>query len=114
MFIRLDHAETYNRFLQMDGTSTMDKERQALLYVIAGCRELGDRVNYFYDFDERVVRPESFAEVDLSGGTRSLLELAFNLFNNYSCRTVVDLFASMDGKNKRLAVEGIKIRFGMI
>lgn len=39
--------------------------------------------------------------------------LAFNLYNNYECGTIVDLFANLDERNRQMAVEAIKIRFGV-
>jgi hypothetical protein len=48
----------------------IDKERHALFYVIAGCLDLWVKEYCFYDFEERVIRPDNFVEVDLSGGIR--------------------------------------------
>ena len=113
MFLFPEHQERYEQFIKQDKTHPKDRERQALLYVLAGCKDLGERADLFYDFNDRLIRPENFNQVDLTSGTRSLLELAYNLYNNYPCRTVVDLFASLDELNKQLAVEAIKIRFGL-
>lgn len=113
MFLFPEHQERYEQFMRRDGTHPKDIERRALFYVLAGCQELGERANLFYDFNDRLIRPENFCEVDLTRGTRSLLELAYNLYNNYPCGTVVDLFAGLDERNKHLAVEAIKIRFGL-
>ncbi|WP_397376440.1 DUF6075 family protein [Paenibacillus sp. MER 78] len=46
-----------------------------------------------YDFGERNIRPEAFEEIDLTSGTRALLELAFNLYNNYPSRSIVSYLA---------------------
>lgn len=113
MFLFPEHQERFEQFTRQDGTHSKDRERQALFYVLAGCRDLGERVDLFYDFRERLIRPESFSEVDLTSGTRSLLELGYNLYNNFPCGSVVDLFACLDGLNKLMAVEAIKIRFGL-
>lgn len=113
MYLFQEHQEKYKHFICRDGTHPKDTERQALFYVLAGCHEFVERVNQFYDFRERIIRPESFGEVDLSSGIRSLLELAYNLYNNYPSGTVVDLFANLDERHRWLAVEAIKIRFGV-
>lgn len=60
-----------------------------------------------------MIRPEGFEDVDLTNSTRAMVGLAFNLYNNYPCGTVVDLFANLDERNRQLAVEAIKLRFGM-
>lgn len=113
MFLFPEHQERFEQFIQQDGTHPKDRERQALFYIFAGYRDLGDRIDHFYDFEGRMIRPEGFGEVDLTSSSRALVELAFNLYNNYECGTVVDLFASLDERNRRLAVEAIKIRFGV-
>ncbi|MCM3624346.1 DUF6075 family protein [Brevibacillus borstelensis] len=113
MFLFPEHQERYEQFIRRDGTHTKDRERQALLYVFAGYEALGNRIDHFYDFEGRMIRPEGFEEVDLTSGSKALVKLAFNLYNNYPCGTVVDLFANLDERNRQLAVEAIKIRFGM-
>ncbi|WP_428993669.1 DUF6075 family protein [Brevibacillus choshinensis] len=40
----------------------------ALFYVFAGFRDLGNRIENFYDFEGRMIRPEGFEEVDLQSG----------------------------------------------
>lgn len=113
MFLFPEHQERYEEFIRRDGTQPRDLERIAMLYIFAGFGYLGDRIEYFYDFEGRMIRPEGFCEVDLTSSSRALVELAFNLYNNYPCGTVVDLFASLDENNRRLAIEAIKIRFGI-
>lgn len=106
-----EHQVRFEQFIEQDGTHPNDRERQALFYVFAGYRDLGDRIEHFYDLEARMIRPEAFEVVDLTSSSRALVELAFNLYNNYQCRTVVELFASLDERNRRLEVEAIKIRF---
>lgn len=114
MFLFPDHQERFEQFIKQDGTHPKDRERQALFYVFAGFGDLGNRIWHFYDFEGRMIRPEAFEEVDLTSGSKALVELAFNLYNNYPCGTVVDLFASLDERNRQLVLEAIKIRFGIV
>jgi len=113
MFLFPEHQDRYEQFLRQDGTHPKDRERQALFYIFAGYKDLGDRIEHFYDFKGRMIRPEAFQAVDLTSGSRALAELAFNLYNNYECGTIVDLFVNLDERNRRLAVEAIKLRFGV-
>lgn len=113
MFLFPEHQERYEEFMRRDGTHPKDRERQALFFVFAGVEDLGDRINHFYEFEGRMIRPEGFEEVDLTSSSRAMVELAFNLYNNYPCGTVVNLFANLDERNRQLAVEAIKIRFGV-
>lgn len=113
MFLFPEHQERYEGFIRQDGTHPKDRERQALFYVFAGFGELVGKIDQFNDFEGRMIRPEGFEEVDLTSGSKALVELAFNLYNNHPCGTVVDLFASLDERNRRLALEAIKIRFGV-
>ncbi|QRG65990.1 DUF6075 family protein [Brevibacillus choshinensis] len=113
MFLFPDHQERFEQFIKQDGTHNKDRERQALFYVFTGFGDLGDRIKHFYDIEGRMIRPEGFEEVDLTSGSKALVELAFNLYNNYPCGTVVDLFANLDERNRRLALEAISLRFGI-
>ncbi|GED28648.1 hypothetical protein BAG01nite_47500 [Brevibacillus agri] len=113
IFLFPEHQERYEQFIRQDGTHPKDRERQALLYVFAGFRDLGDRIEHFYDFEGRMIRSEAFEEVNLTSSSRAMVELAFNLYNNYPCGTVVDLFANLDERNRQLAIKAIKIRFGV-
>lgn len=64
-----------------------------------------------YDFEERTIRFEVFEETDLTSGTKALVELVFNLYNGLPCRSIVDLFACLDERNRDLAIRAIRMRF---
>ncbi|WP_071396626.1 DUF6075 family protein [Bacillus tuaregi] len=113
MFLGQEHKVRFDYFFKRDGTHQMDVERQAMFYIFAGNGELMDKLDFFYDFSERMIRIEGFDEVCLSSSAKSLVELGFNLYNNYPCGTVVDLFGNLDEKNRRLALNAIKLRFKM-
>lgn len=78
-FLFPEHQERFNQFIEIDGTHPYDVERRALFYVISGCGDLAERIGFIYDFGESSIRPEAFEEIDLTRGTKALLELAFNL-----------------------------------
>ncbi|ALS24941.1 DUF6075 family protein [Paenibacillus naphthalenovorans] len=84
MFLFPEHQERYDQFLKQDGTHPKDRERQALFYIFAGYKYLGDRIEHFYDLEGRMIRPEAFQVVDLTSGSRALAELALQLrMRNY-------------------------------
>lgn len=47
MFLFPEHQERYEQFIKQDKTHPKDRERQALLYVLAGCKDLGERADLF-------------------------------------------------------------------
>ncbi|QUI22734.1 hypothetical protein HZI73_10720 [Vallitalea pronyensis] len=64
-------------------------------------------------FEEGVIRTEAFQDIDLCTSSRNLLELAFNLYNNYegdSKTTVLDMFYGLDEQNFQVAMGAIKYR----
>jgi len=111
MFLFPDHEEQYQKLIQRDGTNPSDVERKAMFYIFAGNQDLLNKVEILYDFEERMIRPECFRSIDLSTSAKDLVELAFNLYNNYYCGTVVEMFSYLDQQNRRLAIEAIKMRF---
>lgn len=119
MFLSHDHEERFNELLERDNTRLKDNERQALFFVLSGNEDLFRKIDAFYDFEDHSIRPEGFNEVDLTSSTKALVELAFNLYNNYShveseMKSVLDLFASLDENNFELALMAIRVRFNQI
>ncbi|MFE8698253.1 DUF6075 family protein [Cytobacillus sp. FJAT-53684] len=113
MFIGQEHKGRFDCLLKQDGTYHMDVERKAMFHIFAGISELMDKLDFFYDFSDRMIRIEGFDEVSLSSSAKSLVKLGFNLYNNYPCGTVVDLFGNLDEKNRKLALNAIQLRFKM-
>ena len=109
------HAVRYQELLLRDGTDPKDVERQALFFIFSGMEDLYNKVNGLYDFEDNSIRPEALEGcVDLTSGTRALVELAFNLYNGFPSRTIRDLLAPLSEDNRRLAVDAITLRFGML
>lgn len=113
MFQFPNHEERFEGFLQRDGTHTQEVERNAMFYIFAGNDELRGKMGVFYDLDHRMIRTEGFGEVGLSSSATALIRLAFNLYNNYPCGTVVELFSNLDERNLQLAFQGIQSRFNV-
>jgi hypothetical protein len=114
MFLFPDHEGYFRTLLQWDGTNESDLERKAMFYIFSGNEEIMKCIELFYDFEERVMKTEITDNIGyLLSGERSLVLLGFNLFNNFPCGTVMDLFRSFDERNCELALNGIRIRLGM-
>lgn len=119
MFLTSLHEERFNEFVERDNTGIKDRERKALFLVFASNEDLYSKVNDFYDFDDHSIKLEGFDQVDLTSAVRGLVELAFNLYNNYShpnesMKSVNDLFADLDDRNFELALTAIRVRFDQV
>jgi hypothetical protein len=71
-----------------------------LFYVFAGYEDLGDSIEHFYDFEGRIIRPEGFDDEDLTSRSRAMVELAYNLYNNYQCGAIKVWYREDSGKTK--------------
>ncbi|MCM3361244.1 DUF6075 family protein [Niallia sp. MER TA 168] len=112
MFLFQIHQENFESLLKRDGTHQNDVERKAMFYLFASNSEIMARIEGLYDFRERVICVEENSKGTLSSGTRALVNLGYNLYNNYSSPSVLDIFRNLDDKNFELAMRGIQIRFG--
>lgn len=72
---------------------------------------------HIYDFKNHEINPEVLAngKVDLCSSSKSLVRLAYNLFNDYEDEytTPRDLFYNLDRKNFLIAKGGMEMRFGI-
>lgn len=111
MFIFTRHEMRFNDFLAKDKTHPQDIERIALFYILAGNDELAAKVESFYDFDKKMIEFDTLEVVNLSSSAYALLKLAFNLYNNFECGNITEIFIHLDQKNRKLALNAIKMRF---
>lgn len=108
-----EEKERFEKLLKRDGTNPLDMERKAFFFVIGSNMALYHLTDELYDFKERMIKPECFVRLSLSTGLHDLIELAYNLYNNYPSGTICEVFSSLDPENRRLAIEAIKLRFGI-
>lgn len=115
-FLNKEHAVNFNELIQKDNTHPRDTERYSLFYIIAGNEDLFRKRKFLYDFESNGIKVNCLDDgnVDLSSSAKSLVRLAFNLFNSYEDKytTPIDIFYSLDDKNYSLAMNSIDIRFG--
>ncbi|NLK24911.1 MAG: hypothetical protein GX309_13300 [Clostridiales bacterium] len=107
-----NHQERLKQLQLKDGSTDKDTERTALFYILAGNDDLYSKVEYIYDFKERIITPECLenGKVDFCSSSRKLIKLAYNLFNGYPA-DVLDTFYILDNNNFDLALNALKIRF---
>ncbi len=117
-FLDKQHEQNYNQMLQRDNTYPTDNERCAMFYILSGNKDLISKVNHIYDFEDHSIRPNCLDSkwVDLSSSFKSLVRLAFNLYNNYidDHTSPLSLLYNLDDRNYTLALNSINTRFGMI
>ncbi len=120
-FISDDHKNKYYEYIQQAGVYPQDLERQAFFYIMAGSPDLISKdIKRFYDFtDGRVkLHPDSLEEDEgqfcFCTSSQALCRLALNLYNSgFPSLSVSDTFRDLDGDNKQLAMEAIRLRFNI-
>ncbi len=115
-FLNDEHERNFYELLAADKTNIYDIERQSLFYILSGNKDLYQKKRYIYNCKNHcIIRclSQKKSNVDLSGGAKSLVVLGFNLYNGESHKesNVWDIFASLDKKNRLLALNAIKLRY---
>ena len=115
-YLNKEHEERFYKLMGEDNTEVCDRERQSLLYILAGNRDLYQKKNGIYDVKNHSIIPcltKGGLKIDLSGGAKALVKLGFNLYNgtNQKDADICDIFYNLDEDNRRLALNAIKIRF---
>lgn len=115
-YLNKDHEQRFYKLMAEDNTNVYDKERQSLLYILAGNGDLYQKKNGIYDTKTHCIIPclsKKGVKVDLSGGAKALVKLGFNLYNGMKQKesSICDIFWNLDEQNQRLALNAIKIRF---
>ncbi|WZL72073.1 DUF6075 family protein [Clostridiaceae bacterium 35-E11] len=116
-FLNEDHAHNFQNMILKDQTHPSDLERMSLFYIIGGNEDLFMKRQNIYDFKYHEINPKVLTngEVDLCSSSKSLVRLAYNLFNGYEDEytTPRDLFYNLDRKNFLVAKGGIDMRFNV-
>ncbi len=102
-----------DHFLEMKKTvGSDDIERLSFFYIICNVDGLFSRKDSIYDFADRSIKPECLEEIAFSSSEKSLIEFAFNLFNNFPVHdSPLDLFGKLDDRNFEICLQALKIRF---
>lgn len=113
-FIDKKHEDRLRSLMAADNTHVGDAERISLFYIISGSNDLYSKRSAIYDFKEHCIKCcMEEREVDFSSGMYALIRLGFNLYNGYKDRhtTPLNLFYCLDGQNRQLAINAIRLRF---
>lgn len=103
--------EEYYELIERDNTNPKDNERRALFTILSENEELYSKIDSLYDFENHWINDDCFEKIDFSNGTRKLVQLAFNIYNNNPSPTPLEIFSSLDSDNYDLAMKAINIRF---
>ncbi len=111
------HAERWAGLVEADQTNAGDSERMCLFYLLSGADGLYQNRHAIYDFQNHSIRLEVLnGEKRLSSGHQALIRLGFNLYNGYCGKgtSPLELFWHLDCRNREVAYQAIRIRFGML
>ena len=112
-FLSDKHKERFKELILKDKTNRSDVERLSLFYILSGNEDLYCKSSLLYDFKNNMINIDN--DVDLTSGTSRLVDLAFNLYNDYSSeRSILDTFSYLDFNDFELAIYAIRIRFNKI
>ena len=119
-FMDEEHGLRLSGMMLADGTSPGDVERISLFYIIAGSDELYKKRRFIYDTKGHRIRSSCLVSpgVDFSSGMGALVRLGFNLYNGYRGEngkgmTPMELFWNLDARNRRIALNALRIRMGL-
>lgn len=111
--IILNNKNNFLELIKRDNTSEDDIERIALFYIIGESEELYSKVDYIYDFEVRRITPYKTLQgnqgYDFSGNSRSLIRIAYNLYNGYPA-DILGTLNNLDEDNYAIALNAINIR----
>ncbi|WDM21275.1 DUF6075 family protein [Paenibacillus polymyxa] len=93
------HKRWFKQLCERDNTNIKDIERRSLFYVFSGVELLYKNIEMLYNFEDHTIRLESYNQAFLTGGTRSLVDLAFNLYGSDAECEVRYLFSALDDRN---------------
>ncbi|WP_339179277.1 DUF6075 family protein [Paenibacillus sp. FSL R5-0701] len=106
-----EHERRFKQLCERDETNIKDIERHSLFYIFSGTELLYKNIEMLYDFEDHTIRLEAYNQTFLTGGTRSLIDLAFSLYGSEAECEVRFLFNTLDDRNSILALQAIKYRF---
>ena len=114
LFLLKDHERRFEELCRRDKTHVRDMDRRALFFVIAGDQLLYKYVDLIYDFDDNLILMEVYDQPFLTGETRCLIDLAFNLYGSDAGCEIRFLFNTLDHYKSILALNAIKYRFQIL
>lgn len=107
--------EHYERFIQLKDLLAKayqnDKEYLAVIFLLAGDKELFKKVSPYFDEKEGIFNfTEMFNKEEFSSSYYTLAKLAVHLFNNEEKITPLELVSNLDQSRYKLAINAIYVR----
>lgn len=109
LFLSNEHKERYNELISR--VRRADCYNETVFYIISSC-DLYYIADKIYNFKTDSIKSESLDEPCLTGTTRRLLLLAFELFtdNKWDDSSISDIFAYLDDYFE-VGINALRIRF---
>ncbi|MCQ2511233.1 MAG: DUF6075 family protein [Lachnospiraceae bacterium] len=108
------HEQRFYTMLTHDQTSSGDREREAMFFIISGNQELYEHSTLIYNYQAHRLRPNALNKLDyMCSSSKKLLRLALHLYNNCNLieLTPYSLLNNLDSENLSLALNGMLLRF---
>lgn len=106
----MDINRRYENLLDLDDTHVNDKNRKAMFYLLSCNNDIYKLIDYIYDFSTNDIIPEVLSRVDLISSYKSLIKLAFNLFDETPV-DVSEVFCNLDNKNFEFAIKALELKY---
>lgn len=99
----------------------MNKEHEALLYIITSVDDLNKKRNLIYSDEKKQLSLDwnddcsgfDLSKLYLSSSSERMLRAGINLFNGNENINLIDCFSGLDPNNQQIMLNAIKIRFNL-
>lgn len=98
------------QLMAKDKANQDDVERKALFFLLASNDELWNLQDKIYNFKDHLIKPE-ILESGICTSSKNLIQVGFNLYNNFPVQSLIDCFSGLDNDNFELLIQAIRIRF---
>lgn len=113
IFLNRLHETRYNELLERSSRS-QSRERQPIFYILAAFEDTYKVAERIYDFGCDCIRSNCTKRLELDYDSHvELIKLAFNLYNSANKCNICEVMVSCGSAERIVAVEAIKIRYGM-
>lgn len=110
------------KLIEMSGLplDKVNSKKAALFYVLSNSKNLFNQVNMIYDFKNNRLNLDFdeegniiFGHIKLTHQEEVLLNLVLQIYDNLNNLSVRDIFSELDDDNRMIALETIKMGFGI-
>lgn len=111
-FLNYEHELQFSRLKEeMPERFYNDRERLAVVFLMAGNKELERKMKPYIDWEEGFFFDEMFENEDFSSGLKVLAKLAVILFNNGVSLEFHEFFTRLDETNLQLGLSAANYRY---